>query len=110
MSSFRLMGNLFPCLVEASIAQGYQRILQRFPGHRFDVAFHQPAHSSRDAAAETDRLALDGHAPVALLKAPITIEPPQESAVIAHRLLFFRARAGIRYFGNFRGEAVARYT
>src|SRR5579863_2211096 len=64
----------------------FQRELKRFSRYADDEGTNEPAQSLRDIAGKRDGFQLDVDAAVALPEAPVGIEAPQKTAVVACRL------------------------
>src|SRR5579863_4651923 len=65
----------------------FQRELKRFSRYADDEGTNEPAQSLRDIAGERDGFQLDVDAAIALPEAPVGIESPQKTAVVAYGLL-----------------------
>ena len=77
------------CLRRQIVADGGEGAFQGLPGYGVYVGLHQPSGRGGDGPAEAYGFALDDGSLLGLLEAPVRVQAPEESAVVAERFLGF---------------------
>src|SRR5579859_982880 len=79
---------------------------QVFVGNALDIVIYEPGKNGRDATAQGNELDLNINSTVLFLVTPISVEPPEEAAVVAGGIFMLIRTPDILHFGDL-GSTVA---